>query len=469
MQNKKSNFGMKKPGKKTVLKQVFEYKTIEGVPDKYLDYFLIESAHEKILRDFYSREKENPILKGIKLKHKVTKNLVSLDIDKLKVISLDYISLDKTRKLYSFLSGASMTMVYDYIKSKGHDFIDGDREEVLANLQQLVKILDIFNLVSFLRIRRDDLHDIIPWLLAKWEESDEFGVADVEDTYGFDASSVDLDAFDLYIDFEEIELDEKTPEVFNSIDLDASGLFNSKNIKSTIHIMKECIEFLGNKVENSEENSIKVEQLQAENEESKKSIAKLEKKVKNRDVRIGDLEVENEKLKQKIEELNKKLIEQLELNKQNKEKLEEGKKEKRELKKQNKEIAEQLEDTKSKLEVKSSEAKKVKELEVGIQNIKNDYEKTLKEVEDSKKEYLQLETTLYSIKKEKEEIRISYEDKLERLNRELKIANEKNTINESKSPIVIDNEPESDTIDEGFEDYGNLFGDIMDNNPTYSR
>lgn len=460
----------KKQHKKSMPKYVFDYKTIEGVPNKYLDYLLVQITSEKLLKEFFTKEKETPMLKGIKFKHKVNKSFASLDIDKLRDVALDYISVEKTRHLYSFITGANITMLEDFMEDRGFDFVKGDRDEFLENLQTLMNVINIPNIITYLRIQREDLHDLIPWLLAKWEESDDFRVRKIEDTYGFEPETINLDAFDLDIDFDICDLDEEDMEELSSLNLVDSMLFNKGNIKNTIFIMKECLDVLGKKVEEKEEEEDKLKELEKLANDNKKVIAKLEKKLKSRDIRVSALENENEELIKELENVRKKLEQQEEANKQNKVKIEELKKEKREINKQNKSKLDELEMLKTNLASTQQEMKEMKNKESELDSIKKEYKKSLEEVENAKNQCIELQGQLYAIKKEKEEVSNIYENKLQELTNKLQLANEKEI-------PEIKNEPSNNSSDDinedeflgGFDDFGDLFGDALDNNPTYSR
>lgn len=465
MLSKKTSFSPKKQIKKMTRKHVFEYKSIKEVPDKYLDFLLVQTTPDRLLRDFFSKENEATILKRIKLKHKISKNIASLEEKKLKDVSVDYIELDKSRSLYSFIMSANISIIEEYSNEKALDFIYGTKEEFLENLQKLINEISVSNVITYIRTEREDLHNLIPWLLAKWEDSQEFEMEQIKDTFGFDASSVDLDAFDIDVDFDMVDMDK---EYIDNIDI--AGMINSKlftkdHIKDTIFIMKECLDVLGKKVEDNEKNDEKVKELEKLVNENKKLITKLERKNKSKEIKMNNLELENNDLKEKLKKSDKKLIELEEADKKNKLKIEELKKEKREINKKSKLQIEELEHSNEKLQLKLKDFEQIKlDHNQKIENITNISQKQTKELEQAKQKCVLLENKIYEIELENKNLCNKYEDKLQELTIKLNLENEKEALKIKNNELN-----NTEEFNDMFQDYGDLFGDALDNNPTYSK
>lgn len=458
--------------KSVFCKKIYEYKSISGIPDAYLDYLLVEGLDKNSLEEMIFKDSDSGILKGLMFKHKISKRNTVTE-EKIKNLAFEFIQKDKKRELYNKANAFNNSTIRKFLENKKLLHVYESKELFIENLQELINRIDLTNLISHIRTEREDLHEIAPYLLATWEKSEDFEMFNFKDKFGFDADAIIESANDemksLNIDFD-TNVGKDSMEEININDVDFDDI-NIPGLEKSIVTVKKYIDMIGRKALSNEsykktivELESDMDGLESENKEKAKVINRLEKKVKSSDIKIVKATTENEELKKVIEQNSNKIITLEDTVKDKSTKLDELKKDKRELNKKNKELALMVENLTH--DIKKYQVERIeKEEEYDVAEKKNELliqtNKLLTENNDSLKEIVNvLNKEIEKLKLEKTQIINKYECEMNELKSKLR----ENKIDKG---IVIAPKEEKNNHEVDIYDYSELFGDDLSNNPTY--
>lgn len=192
--------------------KVLSYVGIDNVSNLYLDYLLIDNISRKTLEAYLKGDSE--LTKKIGL---ASFRLNAVDDYRLKTAFAKH--LPKDVQLFSRMYELWKTMYEDDFE----EYIELSKEEFLEKIPGIITIVDVPNLVSYIRLYREELQEAAAPLLKEWhsinaEEKEKaeklgfkYGWQSFSEIYGFDPLlDMDLDIFD-ELDLEE-PLDDETEE-----------------------------------------------------------------------------------------------------------------------------------------------------------------------------------------------------------------------------------------------------------------
>ena len=440
--------------------KLYEYRSIPGIPDDYLNYLLVSSVHKDVLGTMLFKECESQLIKGLMYKHKINKKSNPAN-EQLIDLALEFIEKDKKRELYNRANSFNNGLLIDFLEIKDLENVLESKENFMNEIQSLVEIIDFPHLLCYIRSERCDLFDIAPMLLAMWRKSNRYEMEEYREDFDFDVELWFERAKENNIDVDFDKVIKKMGEQ-RIIDLDDENFLEAtkeSNIDETVKMVKEYLDILVRKSKLHQENYEKSLKMEDKLNEAEKVLTKTEKKIKSVEKKLIKANDETERLVIELEQVKQK-NESLEisLNEKN-DKIEELKKEKKENSKKTRELNNKLTKlTKEFDEYKSKQKEKEKDDLAKEEAVKLIVAEN-KELEEKCK---QLSEQLSEIKLQQIQTNKSYEEEIELL--KSKSINTNIYDEPIKDVAATDEVIESDMTDFNYDD---LFGDDLDNNPTY--
>ena len=157
--------------------KIHEYKSIPDIPNKYADRILMECIAFEVLEKYLLKEDNSRVLKFEKAKMKI--NPKKYTREEIKELGVAYIANDNKKSLYNFISHIVVGKVSESfatrLKEKDISLdVFSDTKEFINNINIILSDIDVFTLVSYIRIKHVNLFDIVPSILKEWEESSSY-------------------------------------------------------------------------------------------------------------------------------------------------------------------------------------------------------------------------------------------------------------------------------------------------------
>lgn len=301
-----------------LLKKVFEYKRIEGVPEQYLDYMLVDSLPRKSLENILKDSSE--LTKKLKLTGFRINQLAEF---KIKSSLAKYLAKD-------FILFTMIYNMWDVLYVEDLVILEGlTKDEFISKIPQVLKNTSVCNVINYIRTEREDLYDLVLPLIKEWHLY-ELEAKKTSDKLGFTCggeSFSELFSAEPFI-FEKVDMvcdNDLDVDNFSDFDVFDEEVNDEANIQRKL--LEKIIEMPVDKSLNTlicGLNVIKTklgkssqfecletkEQLQTANSELKNvknEITKLRSNLKSKEALVLSLNKKNSAAEKKVEALNQKI------------------------------------------------------------------------------------------------------------------------------------------------------------------
>lgn len=422
--------------------KIYEYKSITDISDKYIDKILIESYDYKNLEKYILNETAKE-LKFIKAKLKF--NSKKYTKDEVKHLAVEYISEDNKKNLYNIIANnlviripkiISLNLKEESIKADVFD----DENEFIKNINNLLKVINICELISYIRIKHETLYHVIAPIIKEWENSSSYMNLSIDkDEYKLNYDKTFNEKYGFKLDFKDSIVKNKDgKKVKKEIDtnLDISDNDLAPNIE-TIMTELNKINFIFNK---SIEYKAEKISLEKKLEDANNEIDIINEALKDKDAIIKNLHVT---IKSKNDQENKLKIELNDMKKS-------SEKEKKLDSKQIKKLEKNLEEIE----------KKLKKYQISLHDMENKVDTEKRKNKLLNEKYANTELELGNTKKSNNILQEENKNLLSMIE-ELKsrtLIEETATDEDSNKGTSIDN---TDLYDP--------FGGILDNEPIFNK
>lgn len=280
--------------------KIHEYNSIPDIPNKYADRILMECITFEALEKYLIKEDTSRILKFEKAKMKI--NPKKYTREEIKELGIAYIANDNKKSLYNLISHIVVGKVNESfatrLKEKNLTIdIFNDTKEFVNNINIILSDLDIFTLVSYIRIKHANLFEIVPSILKEWEESTLY-INSKMSQYGY--------ILDYPKRFSEIY---KINLVFEHIDINVNKVNKSLDIKNiNEEVCKSEIEpniaLIMNELKNINSKFINNSLDKNKNIELEKELKSKDKELKKVNKQLKEVTRENMRVNEELVELN---------------------------------------------------------------------------------------------------------------------------------------------------------------------
>lgn len=311
--------------------KIYEYKSITDIPNEYIDRILIESYEYKTLEKYILNETSKE-LKFIKAKLKF--NHKKYTKDEIKQLALSYINKDTKNRLYNVIANNLAIRIPKTIslnlkeKSIKVDIFDNEAE-FIKNINNLLKVINVCELISYIRIKHETLYHLIGPIIKEWEDSTSYINLNMDkDIYKLEYDKMFSEKYDFKLDFNDSvvkNIDEKKSKVEIETKLELSN----NDIVPSIEVITTELNKINSIFNKSIEDKAEKINLEKKLDEAKRDIDIANEELKDKESIIENLHAtiksknnQENKLKLELGEMKKLIEKEKKLNSQQIKKLE---------------------------------------------------------------------------------------------------------------------------------------------------
>lgn len=280
--------------------KIHEYKSIPDIPNKYADRILMECITFEVLEKYLLKEDNSRVLKFEKAKMKI--NPKKYTREEIKELGVAYIANDNKKSLYNFISHIVVGKVSESfatrLKEKDISLdVFSDTKEFINNINIILSDIDVFTLVSYIRIKHVNLFDIVPSILKEWEESSSYiNTKMYQDGYILDYPQRFSEIYKINLVFECIDTNINK----RNSSLDMKNI-NEEVSKSEI---EPNIALIINELKNINSKFINSSLDKTKNIELEKELKSKDKELKKANKQLKEVTRENMRVNEELVELN---------------------------------------------------------------------------------------------------------------------------------------------------------------------